>query len=89
MVTEFFKPEYRQISLVHGLYKYVVGKFLSSWLRKVMPSPISPTQTAFIVGRQILDVFMIANEVVHSIEKGGQHGFILKMDLHKAFDSIM
>jgi len=54
------------ISLIHGLYK-IVAKLLSTRLRSVQLDVINVNQYAFIVGRQILDGFMIANEVVHGI----------------------
>ena len=50
---------------------------------------ISINQSAFIAGRQILDGFMIANEVVHSIRSKKDHGFLLKVDFYKAFNSIL
>jgi len=31
---------------------------------------------------------MIANEVVHGVKKSKQHGFVMKVNLHKAFDSV-
>jgi hypothetical protein len=45
----------------------IVGKLLSSRLKTILPHIISPNQTAFIVGRQILDGFMIANDMILSI----------------------
>jgi hypothetical protein len=32
---------------------------------------------------------MIANEIVHGVKKKGIHGFMLKVDFHKAFDSVL
>ena len=72
--------------MIHGLYK-IVAKLLSTRLRSILPDVISVNQSAFIAGRQILDGFMIANEVVHSSKK--DRGFLLKVDFHKAFDSIL
>uniref|UniRef100_A0A6N2MWL7 Reverse transcriptase Ty1/copia-type domain-containing protein n=1 Tax=Salix viminalis TaxID=40686 RepID=A0A6N2MWL7_SALVM len=42
----------------------------------VMPSVISSNQTALIAGRQILEGFMIANEVVHCLKRRDDTGFI-------------
>jgi hypothetical protein len=44
----------------------IVGKLLSSRLKTVLPHIISPNPTAFIAGRQILDGFMIANDMILS-----------------------
>ncbi|XP_073263045.1 uncharacterized protein [Populus alba] len=79
---------FRPISLIHGLYK-IVAKLLSTRLRHVMTDVISVNQSAFIAGRQILDGFMIANEVVHGVRSKKKHGLLLKVDFHKAFDSIL
>jgi hypothetical protein len=31
---------------------------------------------------------MTANEVVHSVKKSVQHSFVMKVDFHKAFNSV-
>jgi hypothetical protein len=80
--------QFRPISLIHGLYK-IVAKLLSTRLRSILPDVISVNQSAFIAGRQIRDGFMIANEVVHAIRSKKDHGFLLKVDFHKGFDSIL
>jgi hypothetical protein len=53
-----------------------------------MTAIISPHQTIFISERQILDGFMVANEVMHHIKKDGREGFLLKVNFNKAFDSV-
>ena len=55
--------DFRPISLTTLAYK-VVAKVLSERLKQVMDAIISPTQSAFIEGRQILDPILIANEAV-------------------------
>ena len=55
--------DFRPISLTTIVYK-VIAKILAERLKKVMPSIIAPTQSAFIEGRQILDPIVIANEIV-------------------------
>jgi mannosylglycoprotein endo-beta-mannosidase len=59
--TQF--SDYRPISLTHGLYK-VVAKILSNRLKHVIRDLISDSQTFFITGCRIVDVLMIANEMV-------------------------
>jgi mannosylglycoprotein endo-beta-mannosidase len=80
--------QFQPISLINGLYK-IVAKLLSTRLRSVLPDVISVNQSAFIAGRQILDGFMIANEVVYGIRSKKDHEFLLKVDFHKPFDSIL
>jgi len=76
------------ISLIHRLYK-IVAKLLSSRLRCVLIDVISVNQSAFIARRQILDKFMIVNEVVYGVRSKKEHGLLLKVYFHKAFDSIL
>jgi hypothetical protein len=66
-----------------------VAKLLSTRLQRVLTDAISVNQFAFIVGRHILDGFMITNEVVHGVRNKNEHGLLLKVDFHKAFDSIL
>ena len=74
---------FHPICLIHGLYK-IVAKLLSTRLRRVLTDVISVNQSAFITGRQILDGFMIANEIVHGVRSKKEHGLLLKVDFHKA-----
>lgn len=53
-----------------------------------MPSIISPTQSAFISGKQILDPILTGNEVVEDYCLKKKKGWILKLDIDKAFDRV-
>nr|GEX32757.1 RNA-directed DNA polymerase, eukaryota, reverse transcriptase zinc-binding domain protein [Tanacetum cinerariifolium] len=58
-----FIKDYRPISLI-GLHYKIVAKILSNRLYKVIDSIISPEQSAFISGRQILDGPLILSEII-------------------------
>jgi len=76
------------ISLIHGIYK-IIAKILSSRLKQVIGSLISDNQTAFIANRQIVDGFMVANEMVYDLKRSRRSSLIFKVDFQKAFDSVL
>ncbi|KAK3197898.1 hypothetical protein Dsin_021313 [Dipteronia sinensis] len=57
--------DFRPISLVGLMYK-MLAKVLANRMKKVMESIIEDTQMAFVKTQQIMDSFIIANEINHS-----------------------
>ncbi|RVW48600.1 putative ribonuclease H protein [Vitis vinifera] len=53
--------DFRPISLLGGLYK-LLAKVLANRIKKVIGKVVSPDQNAFVMGRQILEASLIANE---------------------------
>lgn len=78
--------KFRPISLCNSFYK-VISKVLTSRLLNVLPSLISHQQNGFVLGRQILDSTII-HENIHSLAMAKKQGFILKLDLSKAYDRV-
>ena len=62
--------DYRPISMVGCIYK-IIAKLMARRIQKVMSSFISPLQTSYIEGRQILDGALVASEIIDSCKKGG------------------
>ncbi|RVX04178.1 Transposon TX1 uncharacterized 149 kDa protein [Vitis vinifera] len=58
-----------------GLYK-LLAKVLANGLKKVIGKVVSPDQNAFVMGRQIFDASLIANEVIDSWQKREEKGLI-------------
>ena len=79
--------DFRPISLLGGLYK-LLAKVLANRIKKVIGKVVSSDQNAFVMGRQILDASLIANEVIDSWQKRGEKGLICKLDIEKAYDSV-
>ena len=81
--------QFRPISLCNTVYK-IVTKIIVSKLRPILGNVVSPFQAAFVPGRRGIDNVIIAQELIHSIQrKKGRIGqFILKLDLEKAYDRL-
>lgn len=78
---------FRPISLCNSIYK-VVTKIIVGRLRPYLDKLVSPNQTAFMSGRRGLDNVVVAQELIHSLDKKkGKVGFMaIKVDLVKAYD---
>lgn len=81
---------FRPISLCNVAYK-VISKVLSNRLKKIFPSIISETQSAFVTERLITDNIMIAQENFHALRTipSCRKSFIaIKTDMSKAYDRV-
>ncbi|VVA38357.1 PREDICTED: reverse mRNAase [Prunus dulcis] len=81
--------QFRPISLCCTLYK-VISKILVARLRVILPNLISPNQVSFVLGRQIVDNIIIAQELRHKFKiSKGKKGFMAwKTDLSKVYDRL-
>ena len=59
---------YKPISLCNTVYK-VIFKIIVQRLRPLLPSLISPMQTAFLEGRRAIDNVVIAQELIYSLKE--------------------
>ncbi|GKA86143.1 RNA-directed DNA polymerase, eukaryota, reverse transcriptase zinc-binding domain protein [Tanacetum coccineum] len=82
-----FVSDFRPISLIGCQYK-IIGKILTNRLSIVIESCVSPAQSAFIKGRNILDGPLILSEVLAWYRKHKKWLMVFKVDFVKAFDSL-
>jgi hypothetical protein len=79
--------DFRPICLIGSVYK-ILSKILANRLKVVLGAILSPTQNAFIQGRQITESVLIANECLDSKLKSGIPGLLCKLDVEKAYDHV-
>ena len=79
--------DFRPISLVGDIYK-IITKVLANRMRRVMDRIISKPQNAFVKGRQILNLVLIANECLDNRLKFGDLGVLCKLDMEKVYDHV-
>ena len=79
--------DFRPICLIGSVYK-ILSKVLANRLKVVLGAVLSPTQNAFIQGRQITESVLITNECLDSRLKCRILGLLCKLDVEKAYDHV-
>ncbi|KAF5821202.1 putative RNA-directed DNA polymerase [Helianthus annuus] len=79
--------DFRPISLT-GVISKVISKVLANRLKEVLDNLISPVQSAFIKGRNILDGPLITNEILSWAKKRKKSLLFFKVDFEKAYDCV-
>jgi hypothetical protein len=49
---------------------------------------VSPSQSAFIPGRNIMEGVVVLHEMIHEIYRKKMNGVILKIDFKKVYDKV-
>lgn len=78
-----FRPIALQNTIVKGL-----SKVLTNRLQHLIPPLISADQTGFVLSRCIADSFAYAVDLLYCCHQRKTPTIILKLDFHKAFDSV-
>lgn len=82
--------DYRPIALCNTHYK-IIAKILTKRLQPLLPSLISPHQSAFVPGRAIADNVLITHEILHHLRKSQakkRFSMAVKTEMSKAYDRI-
>ncbi|KAB2614065.1 hypothetical protein D8674_036381 [Pyrus ussuriensis x Pyrus communis] len=82
--------QFRPISLCNYSYK-ILSKILANRLKVLLPKIISPSQNAFVAGRQIQDCIGIAHEMFHYLKgRKARNRFEMgfKLDMQKTYDRV-
>lgn len=69
--------KYMPIALCNIIYK-IVSKIITSRLKLLLPLIISPEQSGYIEGRQIMDGIILTHEIIHSLKKSKKPGMLSK-----------
>lgn len=80
----------RPIALCNVVYK-ILTKVLANRLKLILGNIISESQSAFVLGRAIIDNVIVAYEMQHFMKrkKQGNNGLVaLKVDMSKAYDRV-
>jgi hypothetical protein len=79
--------QFRPICLLNVSFK-IFTKVVTNRLMSVAQKVISPSQTAFVPGRNIMEGVVILHETVHEMHRKKHDGVIFKIDFEKAYDKV-
>ena len=79
--------QYRLICVLNVSFK-IFTKVGTNRLNKVAQTMVSPTQTAFMPGRNIMEGVVILHKTIHELHTKKRDGVILKIDFEKTYDKV-
>jgi Reverse transcriptase (RNA-dependent DNA polymerase) len=79
--------DFRPISVLSVLLK-IITKILTSRLQSFLPTLIHDNQTFFIKGRQLMQTFLSARELMNHLHKNHIPTIFFKIDFAKTFDTL-
>jgi hypothetical protein len=79
--------QYRTIYLLNVSFK-IFTKVATNRVTQIAQKIISPSQTAFLLGRNIMEGVIVLHETIHEMHRKKQSGMLFKIDFEKADDKI-
>jgi hypothetical protein len=79
--------QYRPICLLNVSFK-IFTKVVTNRLSTVAQKIIRPTQTTFLLGRNIMEGAVILHETIHELHLKKQDGIIFKIGFENAYDKV-
>jgi hypothetical protein len=79
--------QYRPIYVLNVSFK-IFTKVGTNRLNMVAKIVVSPMQTAFMPGRNIMEGVVVLHETIHELHTKKQYGVIFKIDFEKAYDKV-
>jgi hypothetical protein len=79
--------DYRPICLLNFSFK-IITELLTNRIGLVADRIVSPSETVFMPGRNILEGVIILHESIHELQRKKLDGVILKLDFEKAYDKV-
>jgi hypothetical protein len=79
--------QYKPIYLLNVSFKIFI-KVVANRISHIATKVISPTQMAFLLGRNIMEGVIILHETIHEMHRKKHSGLIFEIDFEKAYDKI-
>ena len=79
--------QYRPICLLNVSFK-IFTKVATCHINSLADHLISPTQIAFMRGRNILEGVIVLHETIHELHRKNLSGVIFKIDFENAYDKV-
>jgi hypothetical protein len=79
--------QYRPICLLNGSFK-IFTKVAVNRMSGIAEKLISPTQTAFMPRKNIMEGVVMLHETIHELHRKKTSGIVLKLDFKKAYDKV-
>jgi plastocyanin domain-containing protein len=66
----------------------IFTKVATNRVTKIAQKVISPSQTAFLSGRNIIEGVIVLHKIIHEMHRKKQNSIIFKIDFEKIYDKV-